>query len=204
MINLILASGSPRRRELLKLLGIPFTVVASQIEEKMEKGASPNKVVQSLALQKALYVAKDYKNSCVIGADTVVVLENRIIGKPQNRLDAYNMLKALSGKTHTVFTGVSIVFNETSTTFYEQTDVTFWPLSNEEIYRYIATEQPMDKAGAYGIQDFGALFVKEIAGDFFSVVGLPVSRLYRELKRLGVFQQMKKTVDEEERNAGDS
>lgn len=204
MINLILASGSPRRRELLKLLGIPFTVVASQIEEKMEKGASPNKVVQSLALQKALYVAKDYKNSCVIGADTVVVLENRILGKPQNRLDAYNMLKALSGKTHTVFTGVSIVFNETSTTFYEQTDVTFWPLSNEEIYRYIETEQPMDKAGAYGIQDFGALFVKEIAGDFFSVVGLPVSRLYRELKRLGVFQQMKKTVVEEERHAGDS
>ncbi|MDR9795908.1 Maf family protein [Aeribacillus pallidus] len=185
MERLILASSSPRRKELLKLLGIPFAVIESNLEERLDEEAEPEKAIQKLAFQKAFHVAERYKDAYVIGADTAVILENRILGKPKDRRDAYYILKSLSGKTHTVLTAVSIIHGEKHTTFSESTKVTFWPLSDDEILEYIETNEPMDKAGAYGIQHFGSLLVKKIDGDYFTVVGLPVSRLYRELKNFG-------------------
>ncbi|WP_070120815.1 Maf family protein [Bacillus marinisedimentorum] len=188
MKRLILASGSPRRKELLENAGISFEVVPSTIEERMDETKEVHDIVMSLALQKAADVAKSYPEGFVLGADTVVALDGEILGKPEDDMAAREMLKTLSGRVHTVYTGVALVTPQAEKTFYSSTDVRFWNLTEEEIESYLASGEPYDKAGAYGIQGLGALFVKEISGDYFSVVGLPVSRTVRELSALGFFK----------------
>lgn len=186
MSKLVLASGSPRRKELLENVGIQFDVVKSEIEEQIDHHLPPEQIVMELALQKAKDVSRRYREKVVLGADTIVTYENRILGKPANEEEAKRMLAMLSGRVHTVYTGVAIVTSSEVKTFYESTDVTFWQLSDEEIEAYFRTEEPMDKAGAYGIQRFGSILVKRISGDYFTVVGLPIASTVRELKRFGV------------------
>lgn len=188
MKKIVLASGSPRRKELLEQLQIPFSISVSTVEEKVEGITTPADIVILLALQKANDVAVKNKRSVVIGADTIVTYDGKILGKPKNEKDAYDMLRLLSGKTHEVYTGVAIVSAEKQETFYERTEVTFYELTDEEIYRYIESNEPMDKAGSYGIQGLGAEFVKKISGDYFSVVGLPVARVKRQLKAMGFLE----------------
>jgi len=182
MHPVILASSSPRRKELLQFLQLPFTTVDANVDECVASHLNPEQVVRELALRKARAVAVNFPESCVIGSDTVVAIENQILGKPVDRNDACRMLKLLSGRTHCVHTGVALVQNDRITVFAEQTHVTFWDLQEEDLKTYLDSGEPFDKAGSYGIQGFGSLFVKKIDGDYFSVVGLPVSRLARELK----------------------
>jgi septum formation protein len=186
--NLILASASPRRKELLELLQIPFEVIVSEIEEIVDEQLHPAEMVQSLAQQKAANVAKIHQNSYVIGSDTLVVYGGRMLGKPIDETEAIQMLQMLSGKTHEVYTGVSIIHDEQIHSFHEKTSVTFFTLSDREIRDYVSTGEPMDKAGSYGIQGYGALLVEKILGDYYSVVGLPVARTNRELLRMGFKQ----------------
>lgn len=185
MHNLILASSSPRRKELLENLHLSFKAVSSDADESYPPDWAPDTIVTELSLRKARSVAETFPESYVIGSDTVVAIENVVLGKPRSREEAFSMLKNLSGKTHSVYTGVAIVSPENETVFFEKTDVVFWELSDEEINRYIETGEPFDKAGAYGIQGFGSLLVQRIEGDYFSVVGLPVARTIRELKKAG-------------------
>jgi len=189
MKNLILASGSPRRRELMELAGLDFEVITSDADENIS-GLSPEETVRELARRKAMAVAKGLAGvHTVIGADTIVVYDNKIIGKPKDEEEAFKMLKGLSGDTHQVFTGVCIIKTGASgcterDSFVSKTDVTFHPLTDDEISGYIATGEPMDKAGAYGIQGKGSVLVAGIKGDFYCVMGLPISELYRRLKGL--------------------
>ena len=182
MAEIILASASPRRKELLTLAGVDFTVKVADVDEIIPENASPDEVVMSLALQKAQAVAKDNSDCIVIGSDTVVALDGTILGKPRDEENAKQMLSALSGRSHTVYTGVAIISGEKVKNFCEATEVVFNELSAEEIADYVATKEPMDKAGAYGIQGKGCVLVEKIIGDYFNVVGLPVSRVYKELK----------------------
>lgn len=184
MKNIILASASPRRRELLSLAGIDFTVQTSNAKEETAPGLTPDETVKQLAKIKAYAVAEKNPNKVVIGADTVVAAEGKILGKPKTREEAYDMLKSLSGKTHYVYTGVCILKDNAKTVFAEETEVTFYELSDDEIYAYIDTGDCFDKAGAYGIQSGGCTLVKKISGDYFNVVGLPVARLVRELRKI--------------------
>ncbi|OZI11302.1 septum formation inhibitor Maf [Bacillaceae bacterium SAS-127] len=186
MSNIILASGSPRRKELLQQIGLPFTVIVSDVDETISHPISSKETVMQLASRKAHAVAKHHEQNIVIGADTIVVLDGEILGKPKDRSDAKRMLSKLSGREHSVYTGVAIVQGKNEHVFYEETNVTFWELSSEEIDAYIDSGEPFDKAGAYGIQGIGALLVKKIDGDYFSVVGLPVASLYRQLQRFGL------------------
>ncbi|PED73442.1 septum formation inhibitor Maf [Bacillus pseudomycoides] len=183
MKKLILASGSPRRKELLELAGVPFEIVVSEIEETIGAYSSPADIVMSLALQKASAVVEHHEDSVVLGADTIVTYESRILGKPKDESEAKEILQLLSGKTHEVYTGVALISKEKTVTFYERTEVMFWELTEEEIDAYIATKEPLDKAGSYGIQGKGSIFVQHIQGDYYSVVGLPIARLVRELKQ---------------------
>lgn len=182
MQSLILASSSPRRKELLSILQIPFEVKASDVDETFHSELAPQEVVINLAERKAKHVSKNDSSAIVIGADTIVVVAGEILGKPNSPTEAFEMLRKLSGSTHSVYTGVAIVSAVRTTTFYEKTDVTFWELTDEEIHSYISTGEPYDKAGSYGIQGFGSTLVKRISGDYFTVVGLPIARLVRELK----------------------
>lgn len=180
---LILASASPRRSEILTLAGYNFKTVPSCADENISPmPASAALFVEKLAALKAHEVFLKNPDACVIGADTVVVLDGQILGKPKNEEDAFSMLKKLSGKTHTVYTGVSVISKDKSVTFHEASNVTFNTLSDEEIRAYIATKEPMDKAGAYGIQGYGAVFVSHIDGCYFNIMGLPISKLYNVLK----------------------
>lgn len=183
--DLILASGSPRRSELLKLAGYDFSVIPADCEERFDSSLSPKNAVMALAEQKALHISVKYPDKTVIGADTTVFCENRPLGKPKNVKDAAEMLKMLSGRVHKVITAVAIAKEEkTEKLFAEETEVEFYPLSDFEIDEYIKTGEPMDKAGAYGIQGKGALLIKGIKGDYYNVMGLPVARLSRELNAL--------------------
>lgn len=182
MTDIILASASPRRSELMTLAGFRFDVICADIDEIVPEKALPQEVVMSLALQKAQAVAKDHRKSAVVGSDTVVALDGKIFGKPRSEKEAAEMLRSLSGRIHKVFTGVAIVCGEKVTSFFEETEVEFYPLTDQEILDYVATGEPMDKAGAYGIQGRGAVLVKRINGDYFNVMGLPISKVYRELK----------------------
>ena len=188
MLKIVLASQSPRRRKLLTQLGLSFDIQPSTCEEIITSTIATD-VVTDLALQKAIEVAKQYPNSLVIGADTIVVLNGEILGKPETPAHAIEMLKELSAKTHEVYTGVAFVktskpgTNPDVHTFFEETHVEFSPLTETEIKAYVATGSPMDKAGSYGIQDdWGAVFVKRIEGDYYNVVGFPLNRFYNELK----------------------
>ena len=177
----ILASGSPRRKELLRLIIPEYKVLVSGCEEFVPEGTPAEKVPAILAEQKALAVAKLCPDDTVIGSDTVVVLNGEIFGKPKNEAHAHAMLKALSGKKHFVYTGVAVAEKGEIRSFVQKTEVEFYELSDETIDKYIATGEPMDKAGAYGIQGKGSVLVKGIIGDYFNVMGLPVAELARFL-----------------------
>ncbi len=180
-MKIILASGSPRRRELLTQAGIEFEVDPADIEE-ITGETLPSKVVEDLSRQKALSVSEHHKGQMVLAADTVVAFDDEILGKPKDEDDAFRMLTELSGRTHQVYTGVTIVdANGLAKTFSECTMVSMYENSAEQIKKYISSGEPMDKAGAYGIQGLGAVLVKEIQGDYNNVVGLPLARVYREL-----------------------
>lgn len=177
----VLASASPRRQELLKMLLPDFEVCPADLDESVPEGLLPKDSAAFLAVQKAEKVAKNYPDSTVLGCDTVVLLDGKILGKPDGRDDAFQMLSLLSGRTHLVITGVCILKDGQRQIFSECTEVEFYPLTPQEIEEYIATDEPFDKAGGYGIQGNGALLVKRIAGDYYNVVGLPVARLNRLL-----------------------
>lgn len=182
---LILASQSPRRKRLLEQLGLSFEVVVSPVEEVIPPDAVPAEIVQTLAVHKAEPVARTHPHALTLAADTIVVLDETILGKPETTTEAEAMLGRLSGVTHTVFTGLALSHPATGRQVkaVEATAVTFAPLSTDEIRRYVATGSPMDKAGAYGIQDdYGAVFVRRIDGDYYNVVGLPLHRLYTLLR----------------------
>lgn len=187
-MEIILASASPRRKELMKILEIPFSVMTSNAEEVIDTDLPPYFAAEKLSLLKASDVAKilkdEEKDAIVIGADTIVVKDGEILTKPKDEQDAENMLKTLSGTHHSVITGVTVINNKTakSESFYVETKVYFKDLSQEEIRKYINSGEPMDKAGAYGIQGKGALFVEKIEGDYFNVVGLPLCKLASLLK----------------------
>ncbi|MDN4526231.1 Maf family protein [Fictibacillus fluitans] len=186
MKSLILASSSPRRKELLSMNLLSYEVIPSTIQEVMDPSLSPEELVCSLARQKAEDVFRLYPDHVVLGADTIVVNNGAVLGKPAGRKEAIDVLRSLSGRTHTVFTGVSILAKEKERIFFVSTDVTFWELSEAEIENYVNSGEPFDKAGSYGIQGLGARLVQSIAGDFYSVVGLPVSRVVRELESFGI------------------
>lgn len=186
MSEIILASSSPRRKELLSNMGLDFSVCVSDADEStVSKEVPPYIYVQELAFLKAAAVAKDAaKNTVVIGADTIVVNNGEILGKPKDEEDAFTMLKSLSGKTHQVYTGYCVMRVSDAYTVCERvcTDVTFKELSDEKIDGYIKTGEPMDKAGAYGIQGYGAMLIESINGDYFNVVGLPINALSETLE----------------------
>lgn len=175
----ILASASPRRRELFGLISDDFRIVPSNAEETAPDGIAAENLPEYLARLKAGDIAAKYPFDTVIGADTVVILDGKVLGKPENPEDAVRMLTALSGKRHKVITGCAVYKNGACRSFSSVTEVEFYPLDDREISDYVATGEPLDKAGAYGIQGRGALFVKSINGDYFNVVGLPVAVLRR-------------------------
>lgn len=179
----ILASQSPRRKELLQLLEMPFIVRVADVEETLEPGLSPAQQVAQLSRRKAEAVAHTPQD-VVIGADTVVVYGDAILGKPENEADAVRMLTMLSGKTHQVMTGLTVLHRGQAITETVVTEVTFRTLSQKEIARYVETKEPMDKAGSYGIQGGAARFAEHIRGDYYNVVGLPVCRLDQILSQL--------------------
>lgn len=216
-VRLVLASASPRRRELLSQIGLEFTVMPSTKEENA-KTTEAGALVQELSRQKAVDIweqlsggqgqnpdadqeqiaeetqepnlnGKRQPELLVIGADTVVCCEGKILGKPHSREAAAEMLTALQGRSHEVYTGVTLYSQSETVTFFECTQVEFYPMTEVEISEYIDSKEPMDKAGAYGIQGLGARFVKGIRGDYNNVVGLPVGRLYQELKSRGWMQK---------------
>lgn len=187
-MNWILASGSPRRRELLEMLGVPDLMIRPATgPERATPGAGPEQTVRELSLHKAQEVAQTCApEDIIIAADTIVYLDGAILGKPKDHDDAVRMLTALSGREHIVYTGVAVLRGGELRQAAERTAVRFRTLTPAEIERYIATGEPMDKAGAYGIQGKCAIFVDKIDGDYNNVVGLPVAAIYRELKKLGI------------------
>ena len=187
-MSIILASNSPRRRELLAQIGIrDFQILSPDVDEAVESGLSPARMVEALSLRKARAAAgRAGAEDLIIAADTVVALDGRVLGKPRDQEEAFAMLSALSGREHRVYTGVTVLGGGRAATEHEETAVAFRALSPEEIRDYIATGEPMDKAGAYGIQGVGALLVQGIRGDYCNVVGLPLFRLGRMLSGFGV------------------
>lgn len=191
-MRLVLASSSPRRQQLMGLLSLPYDIVVKPVDESVGSNLRPEQVVCELAMRKARVVLEEgisgKKDSIVIGADTIVVLDGMILGKPKDREDAFRMLSRLQGRTHEVYSGVACLDAVTGKTMvdYCQTTVTIKPLTERQIERYIQTGEPMDKAGAYGIQGYGALIVEKIEGDYYNVVGLPLSRLSDMLAEFGI------------------
>lgn len=197
MRKIVLASTSPRRRELLSQVGITFEVKPASGEERITS-TEPSKVVEELSFQKAMFTARalekeqadDLADILIIGADTIVSYEGKILGKPSDPEAAVKMLGMLQGNTHQVYTGVTVLVREEENwkvhTFHECTDVIFYPVTKEEIAEYVNSKDPMDKAGSYGIQGAWGAYVKGIRGDYNNVVGLPVARLIYETKKLGI------------------
>ncbi|GAB6099089.1 Maf family protein [Halanaerocella petrolearia] len=184
MKKIVLASSSPRRRRLLEQLDMDFIVQPSRIDESKIEEENSICLVQKLSYLKADEVARE-ESGIIIAADTVVTLEGEVLEKPNNKAEAYKMLQQLSGTSHQVVTGITIIMSDKSLTDYQETEVTFRQLTDKEIDDYIATEEPMDKAGAYGIQGKGAIFVEQIKGDFYNVVGLPIVKLIEMLREVG-------------------
>ena len=183
MKHIILASASPRRKEILELADLEFDVMPSDAQEITSKTA-PNEVVMELASIKAKDIyKKSEKQSMIVGADTVVAYQGQILGKPTDEADAKRMLTMLSGQTHEVYTGVCVIEDGKTKTFYEETKVTFYEISDEQIDYYIKTGEPMDKAGSYGIQGKAAVFIKGIEGDYYNVVGFPIARFLQEITK---------------------
>lgn len=190
MNKIVLASASPRRKELLEQIGLSFTIEVSSVEEVLTKTV-PSEVVMELSAQKAVDVKKNQQDDViVIGADTIVVHATaggeRILGKPKSEEEAFEMLNCLQGNVHQVYTGVTLCYRKEVVSFYECTKVHVYEMTKEQIWNYIKTGEPMDKAGAYGIQGRFAAFVKGIEGDYNNVVGLPIGRVYQELCKLNI------------------
>ena len=188
-MKLILASQSPRRKQILSRLNIPFGIIVSDVDESIfTSDGSPANYAQELASIKCHDISKKYTDYLVVGADTIVILNDKIMGKPDDKQDAISMLKILSGNTHRVITAVSIqcAQNNTNHTFYEQTAVTFRQIPSAYISTYVDSESPYDKAGSYGIQDWSAIFVEKINGCYDNVVGFPLSRFVLELEKIGI------------------
>ena len=187
-MDIILASKSPRRRALLEHMGVKdFRILTPDIDEHMDRELPPAELVRQISLEKAQAVAAQADpNAVIIAADTVVALDGVVLGKPADEEEAFRMLSLLSGNRHQVYTGLTVLRGEQVFSQWEETSVTFRPLTAEEIEAYIATGEPMDKAGAYGIQGYGALFIEGISGDYYNVMGLPVCRLGQILGQLGM------------------
>lgn len=181
--KIILASASPRRKELLRLILDDFSIIPSHAKEIIPENLEIFSVAEFLAKLKAEDIAKSNPNSIIVGADTCVIIDDKILTKPKDKKDAINMITSLSGRTHYVITGCCIINNNKVETFSEITEVKFLKLNKIEIENYVNTDEPYDKAGGYGIQGKGALLVEKINGDYFNVVGLPISKLNRYLKK---------------------
>lgn len=190
MEKIILASGSPRRSELLAQVGIPFEVLVSEADEIIAK-TEPGEIVEELSLCKARAVTDKITvgHPLVLGADTIVVQDGKVLGKPRSEEEAFQMLQSLSGRTHAVYTGVTFIQGMREYSFHEKTEVCVYPMTEEEIRTYIAGGECMDKAGAYGIQGSFAAYVQGINGDYYTVMGLPIGRVYQELKKFLSFEK---------------
>jgi septum formation protein len=186
MKKIILASKSPRRKQILQQVGLEFTVEVSDFDEAQVKFKTPEDLVEKLSLEKAKVIAGKNPDAIIIGADTTVIYKNEIIGKPTSKQDAVRILKLLSGNIHEVVTGFTVISDKKSITKHVTSKVKFKKLSEVEIKAYVATGEPMDKAGGYGIQDKGGLFIENIQGDYFNVVGLPIFAVSEALKQFGV------------------
>lgn len=188
--QIILASSSPRRRDLLTRLGIPFTVIPSSVEEETLDGESPQDQVSRLALAKAEEISRMFPDAWVLGADTIVVIDNQILGKPLDSAEAKSMLAGLAGRTHEVYTGYALLssrYSESRRLRWVRSRVRIRKLRRAEIEGYVATGEPMDKAGAYAVQGIGSGIVESISGSYTNVVGLPVCEVARDLQQLGIF-----------------
>lgn len=182
-VSVVLASKSPRRQELLKYITDEFEVIPSGYEENVPDGLDAENVPEFLAVKKALDVAHDHPDDLVIGCDTVVICDGVILGKPKDKCDAFKMLCTLSGRTHQVISGVCLCFNGKTMSFSQTTQVSFYSLREEDIIKYIDSENVLDKAGSYGIQDGAALFVESISGDYYNVVGFPIAKIRLEIEK---------------------
>ncbi len=188
MKTIILASASPRRKELLKKIGLKFKVEPSNYEENISPELEPHELAKSLSLEKAKLVAKNHKNALVIAADTFIVFEGKILGKPPTETEAQKMLETISGRQHSVITGFTIIDTENNKALSKsvETKVYIRKLTSNEIDVYVKSKEPLDKAGAYAIQGLGSAIVEKIEGDYFNVIGLPLSALAESLKEFGV------------------
>lgn len=193
--RVVLASSSPRRRELLALIGISYEVRPADIDESTREGESPYDYCERLAREKALAISRGTRDAVVIGSDTTVVVDGQVLGKPENADDARRMLRTLSGRSHTVLTGVAVARGDVVESGVEEVEVWFRALDDAEIDAYIATGEPMDKAGSYGIQGFGATIVERIEGDYFAVMGLALVRMVRLLAKAGVRYEFGRLLD---------
>lgn len=188
-MELILASKSPRRIDLLKMMGLSFSIQPCTDEERIDAAWGPDKVVEALATQKAQSIYSKNPNCCVIGADTIVWYNGEVIGKPHSKEDAHAILKKLQGNTHQVYTGIAVITPNGMDVRHAITSVTFAPMSEQEINGYISTGEPMDKAGAYGMQGIGGVFVESVCGSSFNVIGMPIQVLYQMLKKAKVIEK---------------
>ena len=187
MDKIILASNSPRRRQLLDMLGLDFEVILGDVEEPIDPALAPEDLVMDLAMRKAQDVFRTHKERVVLGFDTLVYVDGEPLAKPTSPADAKRMLRLLAGRAHIVVTGCAIITKRISKSFCERAEVVFHPMTDAEIDGYVASGEPFDKAGAYAVQGLGAKFIRGIDGDFFTVMGLPVARLYHELRALGLW-----------------
>jgi septum formation protein len=185
-MQMLLSSGSPRRKELLSLLGIPFQIVVPNIPEVLLPGETPRSFCLRVSREKAVLVAQKYPDALVIGADTIVVIDGTILGKPRDQSEAYDFLILLQDKIHNVLTGYTIVSGTRSLSKVVKTKVRFRAMTAKEVSWYVSTGEPMDKAGAYAVQGIGSLFIKEIHGCYTNVIGLPLSPLYKDLIKFGI------------------
>lgn len=213
-MQIILASGSARRREILNELKVPFKVIVSHADETLDKSTQPSEYVKTLSLRKATAVANSpevaelqsaasNESPLIIASDTVVVCDGKILKKPKSIDDARDMLTLLSGRAHTVMSGIAVIYNEKTVSAHEETQVFFRKLDESEIEAYISTDEPYDKAGGYGIQDTASIFVERIDGDYLNVVGLPVYRLFELLKRefgIGYFDLVSPNAHDQAQN----
>ncbi|HOD70871.1 MAG TPA: Maf family protein [Deltaproteobacteria bacterium] len=185
-MQIVLASASPRRKELFSWLGVPFDVIVPEIDETFRKGETPVEYCARISREKAVSVASRQPHSLIVSADTIVVSRGRILGKPRDEDQAREHLRLLQGATHEVYTGYAIIHGHLSVSNVIRTQVRFREMNDEEIAWYISTKEPMDKAGSYGLQGIGSLFISEIAGSYTNVIGLPLSDLYNDLKGFGI------------------
>lgn len=191
-MELILASQSPRRHEIMRIIGIPFKAVVCSAPETVPTGCSTAETVMHLAHQKAAYALALSPDACVIGADTVVDLDGTILGKPASPADAIATLKRMQGRSHVVYTGVAVLKKDYADLRYAMTKVAFRPMTDKEIEWYVSTGEPLDKAGSYGVQGLASVFVERIEGDYFNVIGLPASLLYEMLLKAGAVTEDRK------------